>query len=275
MKIVLSIKRTLLGLLWRADELLPRTVAIWVRNRALPWRPVLDTVEIHLADTCNLNCRGCLHFSPFCKPHVADVAEVEADLRLVLDKFVAVRHVHLLGGEPLLNGRCAEILRAVRKLCPDTRLSLVTNGLLLLRQDDAFWAAARETRTMLDMTRYPVMAEETAAEIGRKCRDEGVRLRVTVCEGFMDKTLPAGTADPGRSFKACRRTQYCPYLRDGRLYPCATAYHVAEGLAGVARDPGISVKDNSARAILRYLQSPSAVCRYCREDPPLVDWRRT
>lgn len=275
MRIVISIKRLLLGLLWRTDELLPRSIAIWLRNRCFPWRPVLDTVELHLADTCNLNCRGCLHFSPFCKPHFADVAEVEGELRLLLSKFSAVRHVHLLGGEPLLNGRCAEILRAVRRLCPDTRLSLVTNGLLLLKQDDAFWTAARETRAMLDMTHYPVMDAKTVAEIGRKCQAEGVQLRVTVCNGFLDKVLPEGTADPRLSFKRCRRTQYCPYLRDGRLYPCATAYHVAEGLAGVARDPGVSVRESSARTILMHLQTPSAVCRHCRENPPVVDWRKT
>lgn len=274
MKMVVSIKRILLGAFWRLDEMLPRSLGIWVRNRCFPWRPVLDTVELHLADTCNLNCRGCLHFSPFCKPHFADTAEVEGELRLLLSKFVAVRHVHLLGGEPLLNGHCAEILRVVRRMCPQTRLSLVTNGLLLLRQDDAFWTAARETRTMLDMTHYPVMDAMTVAEIGRKCQAEGVLLRVTVCGGFLDKILPEGTADPRVSFKSCRRTQYCPYLREGRLYPCATAYHVADGLIGVARDPGISLKDSSARAILIYQQTPSEVCRHCRGNPPLVDWRK-
>lgn len=274
MKMAVSVKRILLGAFWRLDEMLPRSLGIWVRNRCFPWRPVLDTVELHLADTCNLNCRGCLHFSPYCKPHFAGTAEVEGELRLLLSKFAAVRHVHLLGGEPLLNGHCAEILRAVRRMCPQTRLSLVTNGLLLLKQDDAFWTAARETRTMLDMTHYPVMDAMTVEEIGRKCLAEGVLLRVTVCSGFLDKILPEGTADPREAFRTCRRSQYCPYLRGGRLYPCATAYHVADGLIGVARDPGISLKDSSARAILIYLQTPSAVCRHCRGNPPLVDWRK-
>lgn len=27
-------------------------------------KPSLDYVEFHLADHCNLNCRGCGHFSP-------------------------------------------------------------------------------------------------------------------------------------------------------------------------------------------------------------------
>ena len=271
----LRLKRKLLGLSRRLAEALPQSVSIWVWNRCPPWRPVLDVVEVHLADACNLNCNGCLHFSPRCKPYLATLAEVENEFRLLKDKFPAVRHVHLLGGEPLLNARCADIVRLVRRLCPETRLSLVTNGLLLLRQGPDFWRSVRETRTLLDMTRYLVTDATTVAEIERKCREEGVVLRLTECEKFLDKILAAGTADPRLSFKNCRQTQYCPYLRNGRLYPCATSYHVADGIPGAERDRGISVRDHSPREILTYLQTPSPVCRHCRENPSLVDWSRT
>lgn len=271
---MLELKRLILGWLWRLDEVLPLCVAVWTKNRGLPWRPVLDVVEVHLSDTCNLNCRGCLHFSPFSKPCFAEVSDVERDFSVLREKFAAVRHVHLLGGEPLLNGDCEVFLRMTRRMWPKTRLSLVTNGLLLLKQGAAFWQACRETRTMIDMTWYPVMSAEAKDAVEQKCREEGVVLRVTKVERFMDKFCETGTEDAAASYRACRRSQYCPYLRNGRLYPCATAYHLADRLPQQEREEGIDVRSHSASEILRYLLTPVSACRFCAATPGEFEWSR-
>lgn len=268
------IKRRTLELLWRLDALLPQPLAIWMRNRCWPWRPVLDVVEVHLADACNLNCEGCLHFAPYCRPAFADLDAVARDFAALKETFVTLRHVHLLGGEPLLHPDCAGFLRLTRRMWPTTRLSLVTNGLLLPRQDAAFWAACRETRAMIDLTWYPVMREEELEGIRRRCREEGVVLRVSTICTFMDKTRLGGGEDARASFAACRLIQFCPYLRDGRLYPCATAYHLADRLPSRPRPRGIAVRGSSARAILSSLMTPVEECRYCAARPSEVPWRR-
>lgn len=271
---MLKFKRFIQGWLWRLDEVLPRGIAIWTKNRCWPGRAVLDVIEVHLSDTCNLNCQGCFHFSPFSKPCFAKVADVEKDFVVLRKKFVAVRHVHLLGGEPLLNGECGAFLRMTRRLWPGTRLSFVTNGLLLMKQNVAFWRDCRETRTMIDMTWYPVMAAETKDAIERKCREEGVVLRITRAERFLDKFREEGAKDAAASYRACRRTQYCPYLREGRLYPCATAYHLADRMPAQPREAGIDIRTHSSQEIMRYLLTPVEVCRFCAERPGVMDWRR-
>lgn len=274
MNSVSVIKRWTLGMLWRIDSVLPRCLAIWTKNRCWPWRPVLDVVEVHLADTCNLNCRNCLHFAPSCKPSFADLADLERDFVALKGKFAAVRHVHLLGGEPLLHPDPVAFLELTRRMWPTTRLSLVTNGLLLLKQPETFWKTCRETRTMIDMTWYPVQPEAEVDEIRRKCAVEGVTFRLSTIREFMDKIRLAGKEDAAVSFRACRLSVYCPYLRGGRLYPCATAYHLSDRLPDVPREPGVDIRSSSAREILTYLLSPANACRYCAERPTNVKWEK-
>lgn len=150
----------------------------------------------------------------------------------------------------------------------------MTNGLLLLKQGAAFWQACRETRTMIDMTWYPVMSAEAKDAVEQKCREEGVVLRVTKVERFMDKFCETGTEDAAASYRACRRSQYCPYLRNGRLYPCATAYHLADRLPQQEREEGIDVRSYSASEILRYLLTPVSACRFCAATPGEFEWSR-
>lgn len=266
-------RRTLQAMRW-VDSLLPQAVAVWTRNRCWPWRPVLDVVEVHLSDACNLNCKGCLHFSPFSKPCLASVENVERNFAALGEKFVSIRHVHLLGGEPLLNPETVGFLRMTRRMWPKTRLSLVTNGLLLLAQDARFWQACHETRTMIDLTWYPVMTEQTLAKIREKCRSARVVLRVSTIREFMDKFRPDGREDAAKSFKTCQKMVYCPYLRDGRLYPCATAYHLRDRLPDAPQESGIDIRSHSAREMLTYLATPICACRYCAAKPKDMKWEK-
>ena len=69
-----KLKSILLGWIYRVVVLLPPRLAIWVVNRSWPWgRPVLDYVEFHLTDHCNLNCAGCTHFAPYADKRFADI----------------------------------------------------------------------------------------------------------------------------------------------------------------------------------------------------------
>ena len=60
-----------------------------------------------------------------------------------------IEQIYLLGGEPLLHPQVSEFIREARKHFPETRIYVVTNGSLVMRQDDEFWRAMAETRTIL------------------------------------------------------------------------------------------------------------------------------
>jgi len=67
-----------------------------------------------------------------------------------------VKRIGVMGGEPLLHPELKQILISARVYFPDTLIQLVTNGLLLLRQDEEFWQICRENNITLVNTRYPI-----------------------------------------------------------------------------------------------------------------------
>src|SRR5882724_1840135 len=96
--------------------------------------------EINVADHCNISCRGCSHLSPVSAESFADPEGVYRDLSRLAAHYVA-HHVRLLGGEPLLHRGLVEVIAAVRASGISGRVRILTNGLLLPRQTEAFWEA--------------------------------------------------------------------------------------------------------------------------------------
>ena len=280
---IFRVKQFLLAVLYRLDQHLPLWLGVCLRNRCWPWRPVLDAVELHLADRCNMNCTGCSHFSPFAEEWFPDEEQIARDLSVLRERMAGgIRHVNLLGGEPLLHANVCSIVRRVREICPRARITLVTNGMLLLRQTDEFWEMCRQARVRLNFTLYGPMSEKREA-IEARCRAEGIPLRVQRGEVFFARMVPDGSSDPERAFRFCRKGMYCPYLREGRLYKCAQAYHVRDFIrearkAGVETadvvDEGLDINDtrHSGMGILRYLMTPGKVCCCCSESMRLMPW---
>ena len=277
------LKQVILWVLYRVDQWLPLWLGVYLRNRCWPWRLVLDAVEIHLADRCNMNCTGCSHFSPFAAEWFADVDRIGRDLMSLQAKFKGgIRHVNLLGGEPLLNKEVCAILDRVNETCPKAQITVVTNGINLLDQPAMFWKACRRTHVRINLTLYGPMVPKRML-IEQKCLSEGVSLRVQKGDVFFARMVPEGTVHARKAFRFCRKTTYCPYLREGRLYKCAQSYHIrdfaqAVRAAGYAMtepaDEGLDVANTAltGRDILRYLMSPGTVCRYCSERERLMVW---
>jgi hypothetical protein len=230
-----------------------------------------------------MNCTGCSHFSPFAAEWYADANRAAADLALLRSKFTGgIRHVNLLGGEPLLNKDVCAIIERVKEVCPESLITIVTNGIALLEQPAAFWEACRHHRVRLNLTLYgPMVPKRRMIEV--KCAEERVSLRVQEGNVFFARMVPDGTADARRSFRFCRKTTYCPYLRDGHLYKCAQAYHIRDFVCAVKRsgrdmadvfDDGLDLESTKlgGLGILRYLMTPGDVCRCCAECERLMGW---
>ena len=66
--------------------------------------------ETHITEACNLNCRGCSHFSVLAKPKHKDLAEFEREYKR-LAEIEEIHTMRLMGGEPLLNPNFMEYLR--------------------------------------------------------------------------------------------------------------------------------------------------------------------
>ena len=251
----------------------PRAVR-WFRREVLRKPPVLQHFEIHLTDHCNLTCRGCSHFSNITEPHFTRVDDFERDMRAMARLFPIVRHIFLLGGEPLLHPDAARFVRLAREIYPDTEIHLLTNGTLVARMSEGVWQALADTGVVLMIGHYPI--DLPKMDIEALAKRHGAALEWTQRRDEFHKVpLSLEPAhDAAASFARCDGYNNCPIVRDGRLYPCSfTAYSDSlakrfdlEGLEAADRDSLELSSIDDPNAGMRFLTNPIPWCAHCDID---------
>ena len=121
----------------------------------------------HLADHCNLRCKGCDNYSPAAPARFTNHEVFRRDLVRIREIFGnRVSSIQLLGGEPLLNPEIDRFLITARQIFTEadqTEISIVTNGVLLNAMPDHFWQTCREQAVVVRYTWYPIPVDYEAA----------------------------------------------------------------------------------------------------------------
>jgi len=278
---VSSIGRSNAGMLragfLRVKRLIPVRVRATVRKSLDFLQNDLPYLEFHLADHCNLNCKGCSHYCPVALPSYADLADYKADMQRLAHLLHSIREIRIMGGEPLLHPDPASFIRITRATFPRSNLGFATNGILLPEAPANFWEACRDTGTTIELTLYPPFRKLVStwrALSGAR----GVGLHVTEVRTFLAHHNLEGNSDKNKAFRLCRSRYFCPFLQGGRIYTCAVSAltHCFNASFGtqIATDPGIDVhsRDVSGRTILKHLKQPVETCRWCAENPVAFPW---
>ena len=231
-------------------------------------------LEFVVTDWCNLNCRGCGHYSPLARKEFAPIDELRKTMA-ALGRACGgdIESAYLIGGETLLYPDLNEAMEALRSAFPTAKLYIFTNGLLLPRMDDDFWASARKYDFVMALTRYPIRFDYDAAEA--LCAAKGVR-----CEVFADRNLEGSffkfPLDPAKKqngrmahFRCYNRG--CISVLGDKVYPCSISGcvgHLNKALGTNFRhEEGdyIAVGDvRSARDIKRLRDRVVPFCSYCK-----------
>lgn len=183
--------------------------------------------EVHLVDHCNLNCKGCSHFSPVSAKKFTNLGSFQKDMKRISEILSSndIRRIRLLGGEPLLHPEAVEFIKTTRDCFPNAYIEFVTNGLLLLKQDSSFWTTCRDTKTKIIVTRYPIPVDTISIEA--KAREYRVSLMIGPSHKY--KSFKKLVFDlTGKQYGAlshlfCFNYGYTCQLKDGRFYPCSIA----------------------------------------------------
>lgn len=243
-------------------------VRTWKNQRSMPLR-----LEFVLSDCCNLNCRGCTHYSPIAPREFEPLDVLERNMsHLARACGATVKKAYLIGGEPLLYPDIHKAMRMLRKYFPTQELYLFTNGIALPKMDDDFWTAASETDTIIAVTRYPIRFDYDA--VLDLCMAKGVRTEVfgdrSQDGSFFKFGLDPDKRQNGRiaHFKCFNRG--CISVVGDRVYPCsisACVSHLNKAFGTqFVHEQGdwidvTAVK--SAKDILRLRDKPVPFCRYC------------
>lgn len=130
-------------------------------------------LEFHLNDHCNLRCKGCSHFADLVrKENFVTLDSVREQFRNV-ERVFQLSMLRLMGGEPLLHPNLKEILYLTREIFSDTRIYVVTNGLLVQNLDDETIKAFTDNNISLWLTLYKP-TYQIAENITRFANEHGI-----------------------------------------------------------------------------------------------------
>jgi len=235
----------------------------------------LKQISIDISHHCNLNCQGCDHFSPLAEPRFYELEEFSRDINRLSElsgKTLGI--IKLMGGEPLLNPNIIDYMKVSRECFPNTRIEIVSNGIILNNQSKEFWESCNKYSIIIVLTKYPIntnytLAEETAKKYNVKLEYYGDTNEVIKQSYHMPMDLD-GNQDCKTSFLNCYHANNCVMLKNGKLYTCTVAPNIEHFNKYFGKDlpltdyDGIDIyKANNIQEVLQFLAKPIPFCRFC------------
>lgn len=251
-------------------------------------KPLLRTLETNIVDYCNLNCRGCSHFSNlFETGEKVPYGIFRKDLKQIA-QHLHVFQFNMLGGEALLDEQITEYIKFARTTLPDSKIQLITNGLLIPKQTEDFFTCCRENHIRIVVSEYKptVLLKDKIVEI---LQENQISFFLRSNRDDFGKNIDlTGRADKDEAIKRCRESK-CQFFRNGKLYKCPFEalgnklfehYHLDIRFHG-----GVNIYDEHldwAKLAKMLSDYPVDACRYCGEEekirwnithaPALEDW---
>lgn len=230
-------------------------------------------LEFVVTDYCNLNCRGCTHYSPLAEKEFAQLEELKQSMEQLAGICGnKVKSAYLIGGETLLYPHLTEAMEALRKYFGKQRLYIFTNGIALPKMSDEFYVTAKRLGFVIAITRYPIKFDYN--QIIKDVRARGIEVEVfgdrSMADSFFRFALdPKGQQNARISHFKCYN-RGCMSIVGDRLYPCSISACIGHLNKACGTDfrhhegdylhiP--SIKSYSEVRNLR--EKPVPFCRYC------------
>lgn len=201
-----------------AEDILKDPNILWSDAEYLN-KPMLYSLETNIEDGCNLNCRGCSHFSNlFERGEKVAFDTFCRDLKRISEN-VFIYQFNMLGGEILLNNQIVEYMEYAVELMPHTDIELITNGLLIPKQSKSFFECCKKYDIMIGISTYkPTLAMRD--DIVRILNENEVAYVFrNAVEDFGKNIDLSGQNDRQIAVKRCRENR-CHFMRQGKIYKC-------------------------------------------------------
>ncbi|GHV84104.1 hypothetical protein AGMMS50212_14440 [Spirochaetia bacterium] len=284
------------GLIKIYRRLLPEKIRLIIRPFGLRvWRYVqrffLNTtrafvIDFHAVDHCNLNCAHCLHFSPLAPETFVDPADYEKDCIQLSKILKKIRVMNIMGGEPLLHPRLAEFIYITRKYFKSAKISILTNGLLLLKQNEEFWKSCAKNNAQILVSYYPVNLNYS--EIENTAKKYNARIIFAERDRQYMTKFPLSVEAVSTAKKNHGK---CPYayswsvpLKDGKLFPCFTSAYSGFFNDYFKKNMDITEEDyldiykvKTRSEVIKFLNKPIPFCKYCNTSKIVqgLTWERS
>lgn len=234
---------------------------------------MIEHIDYHVTDHCNLNCAGCDQFGTLANPWFISLEKVREDWQVIADKQLKIGRIHVLGGEPLLHPELDKILILLREMFPTIEIVVYTNGILMPQLKEKLLPIFKKYNIILFLSEYQRL-NLNYAEIKKGFpRIEGYCVK-----DFMNISLHT---DPDfnkdESFNRCNFNALwkCRLLKDNYIYPCSmipNINHLIEYFPELKNtklgqinieDNGIDIRNHTAEEIEEFLKHSIPACEFC------------
>ncbi len=227
---------------------------------------ILPQVEMHIMDSCNLNCRGCTHFSPIFSNSIPCLEARLSDVKQLKEKISCIMRFYILGGEPFLNPEINDYICGIRRILPYTQLYIVTNGLLIDHLSDETLQCIKENQVWISISEY----QPTRKKIDKICQilDE-YKILYEIREASLKEKfcLPLSLSKNSIHPKTCI-SNGCVIIGDGKIARCPQLMYISyfnnhfntnlpeDGIMELEFCP-------TGDRLLRVLKEEVPLCRHC------------
>ena len=230
---------------------------------------------VYAAEHCNLNCKCCTAFSPLAEETFLDIESYKNDMKKLAELTGgSLSSFYVTGGEPLLHPRLADIFGIAREYFPETEISFMTNGLLLLKMPEAFWEKCGEYSVSINISRYPVSIDiekiREKAETYQLKTDYVGGTDVPVKSMWKYPLDMEGKQSLKRSYGICSQINRCITMKEGKIYPCNTVAGIGHFNRYFGKDLEVAAEDilelhkvKDINEVYKFLYTPKPFCKYC------------
>ena len=227
---------------------------------------MINYIETHIVDHCNLKCRGCSHFSGLAEPNFKNLNDFKHEFTMLSTLTDSkIRTIRIMGGEPLLHPQVVDFCVCARRLFPISEIVLVSNGILLPKLSD-------EQINILNSYDIDLCVSNYGLNLNM---NQFNKFKVHYFHNKNDMyniSLDLLGAQPkSLSFQNCDLVNGGWYFfKDGRIYQCCIManidYFIKHFNADISYDLddiSIDISNHTLEEIEAFLSTPHNVCAYC------------
>ena len=249
-------------------------------------KAILNYLETNIVDNCNLNCKGCAHFSNICRPYFVTPEDLAKDLYIINNHFHLLCF-RLLGGEPLIHPKLDEIVKVARAMLPKTELVLVTNGILIPKINREIIDSLRDNNVIVSISLYKP-TEKLLSKIIERLNKENIKYFINddyfkkpeVITQFHTRLSTEKNNEGSQVSQNCGG-RFCRFLRDGKISKCYYPLLInnLNDLFNtdftISEDDFITLSEiTDGWEAIEQLNRPISFCDYCRSKEQNFEWRR-
>lgn len=236
-------------------------------------------VEYYINLKCNLNCAGCAAFSPLVSENdFKSLEKIKEDFKkfniLVKDN---ISSLVILGGEPLLHPNINDIIIYFSELFPDTKLEIITNGIMIPKMDDEFFELVK-SKVLLYVTEY--LRALDYSKIYNILKERGIDYMIW---GPKYKFGHQYLRENKEDIKRCWYRDNIFLLNDNKIYTCTEIAFFeifnkkfkGEHNLEISEEDYIDLDEiDSYEELMKKREKIPSFCNYCDgQDKEFIDWK--